>query len=99
MWRGLPLEQYQANVTTAFKARMLRPGIVWTDEELKKQFGLTDRAGRATTASSARRWTEHHQLAISDMVRYAGHDAEDVRAACWPAAIIGAAAAPAARST
>lgn len=79
MWQGLPIEQFEAMVDTRFEAEMLQPGIVWTDAELRAQFGLTDaqiglyREFRASTDKSLA------DLAVSDMLRYAGDDAEGVR--------------------
>ncbi len=79
MWRGMSLDQYQQTVTTAYKNRMLAPGIVWTDEELKSQFGLGKaqiglyREFRAAVDKSIT------QMAISDLLRYVGEDAEFIR--------------------
>jgi hypothetical protein len=58
---------------------MLRPGIVWTDKELKSQFGLTAEADRLLPRVPQGDRPSITQLAISDMVRYAGHDADFVR--------------------
>jgi hypothetical protein len=79
MWKGLPLEQYEAAVNTRFESQMLRPGVVWTDEELRSQFSLS--AGqiglyREFRGAVGRSLT---QLAISDMVRFGGKDVDAVR--------------------
>lgn len=79
MWQGLPIEQYQASIDTRYENQMLRAGIVWTDKELKDLHGLNDdQAGlykefRNTVDQSIQ------NLAISDMLRFAGKDAEAVR--------------------
>lgn len=42
MWRGLPLPQFEASVNSRFEGRVLKAGVVWTTDELKGMFGLTD---------------------------------------------------------
>ncbi len=79
MWQGLPLEQYQAAVSTAYQNRMLRPGVVWTDAELREKFKLDKRQiglYREFRAAVDKSLTD---LAVSDMLRYAGDDAAFVR--------------------
>lgn len=38
MWRGLPVEMYEANINARFESQMLKAGLVWTDAELKSIF-------------------------------------------------------------
>jgi hypothetical protein len=79
MWQGLPLDQYEAAVETRYGNQVLKAGVVWTDAELKAQFGLTDaqiplyREFRTATDKSLT------NLAISDMVRFGGDDVAAVR--------------------
>nr|WP_255594907.1 PLxRFG domain-containing protein [Acidovorax sp. sif1233] len=42
MWRGLPLPQFEASVNSRFEGKVLKPGVVWTGDELRGMFGLTD---------------------------------------------------------
>lgn len=43
MWKGLPLDQYEAMVNTRYTNQLLRPGVVWSDTELRNQFGLSQK--------------------------------------------------------
>lgn len=91
-WRGLPMERFQQNVTTAFQDRMLKPGIVWTGDELKRMFKLTDKQVgyyREFRASVDKSITD---LSISDMLRTAGKDADAIRADVLQMNDVGAAA-------
>lgn len=81
MWRGLPIDQYTALIDGKYESDMLKAGVVWTDAELKSLFNLTDkqiplyREFRAATDKSLT------NLAIADMLRFAGKDAEPIREA------------------
>jgi hypothetical protein len=77
MWQGLPLEQFQANVETRYRNVMLKAGIVWTDAELKSMFHLDAR--QIGLYREFRAAVDHSitQLALSDMLRYAGKDADE----------------------
>ncbi|MBQ1764103.1 MAG: PLxRFG domain-containing protein, partial [Aquincola sp.] len=78
-WQALPVDSYDGAVRNRFESAYLRGGIVWTDAELKSQFGLTPqqiglyREFRAATDKSL------NDLATSDMIRFAGKDGEVVR--------------------
>lgn len=78
-WQGLPLDSYEGAVRNRYDSAYLRGGLVWTDAELKAQFGLTPaqiglyREFRAATDKSL------NDLGTSDMIRYAGKDAAAVR--------------------
>jgi hypothetical protein len=79
MWQGLPLEQYQRTLQTAYENRVLRPGIVWTDEELAGMFKLTpEQIGLYKEFRAAVDNSLTH-LAVSDMLRFGGKDVEAVR--------------------
>lgn len=85
MWRGLPIEQYETIIENKFERELLAAGIVWSDAELVEHFALTPaqislyREFRAATDKSLA------TLAISDMVRFGGHDVADVREAAMEA--------------
>jgi hypothetical protein len=42
MWQGLPVDQFDAMVATRYRNELLRPGVVWSDAELRSMFSLTD---------------------------------------------------------
>lgn len=79
MWQGLPIDQYEAAVNTRYQNQVLKAGVVWTDAELKSNFGLTDaqiplyREFRSATDKSLT------NLAISDMIRFGGKDVDAIR--------------------
>jgi hypothetical protein len=92
MWQGLPLEQYQRTLQTAYENRILRPGIVWTDEELAGMFKLTpEQIGLYKEFRAAVDNSLTH-LAVSDMVRFGGKDVEAVRQEALDAGDVEAAA-------
>ncbi|WP_440111786.1 PLxRFG domain-containing protein [Acidovorax sp. BL-A-41-H1] len=41
MWRGLPLDQYESAINTRFQSTILKPGVVWSEQELKSLFNAT----------------------------------------------------------
>lgn len=79
-WQGLPLESYEGAVRNRFDATVLKPGVVWKPAELKSMFGFNDRQvslyqeGRAALNKSIT------DLALSDMVRFAGKDGQAIAA-------------------
>jgi hypothetical protein len=80
MWQGLPVEQFDSIIDGKYERDMLKAGVVWTDEELRNQFHATPeqislyREFRAATDESL------SNLATSEMINYAGKDADAVRA-------------------
>lgn len=42
MWQGQELDRYEAMVNTRYASVYLRPGVVWSDNELRSKFKLTD---------------------------------------------------------
>lgn len=85
MWQGMPVEQFEKLVASRFESQMLQPGVVWTPEELRTQFGLSDaqidlyKEFRATTDKSI------DTMARADMLRFAGKDAAPIREAVMEA--------------
>lgn len=79
-WQGLPLDSYEGAVRNRFDATVLKPGVVWKPAELKSMFGFNDRQvslyqeGRAALNKSIT------DLALSDMVRFAGKDGQAIAA-------------------
>lgn len=93
MWQGRPLDEYQQAVATAYKNRVLRAGIVWKDEELRSKFGLNDEQIGLYKQFRAAVDRSITQLAISDMVRFAGKDlSPEVRAEALASSDVDAAA-------
>jgi hypothetical protein len=78
MWRGLPIDQFTQNVDTAYERAAFHAGIVWTDDELRRMFNLTDKQiglYREARAAVDRSITD---LSVSDMLRAAGKDGAPV---------------------
>ena len=81
MWRGLPLDQYEALIDSKYEKEMLKAGVVWSDAELRSQFSLNDaqialyREFRAATDKSLT------NLAISDMLYFGGKDVAPIKEA------------------
>ena len=78
MWRGLPVEQYEAIINGKYERDMLKAGVVFTDSELKQQFNLTPaqislyREFRAATDKSLT------DLTISHMLKLGGKDTQPI---------------------
>lgn len=85
MWQGLPVEQFESIIDGKYERDAMQPGIVWSDDELKSQFKLSDeqislyKEFRASTDKSLT------NLAVTDMLRYGGKDVESVRDAALAA--------------
>lgn len=82
MWQGLPVKQYEAAIESRYASEALKPGVVWSDKELKGLFGLTEgEGGTIALYREFRKATDRSitNLAISDMVRYGGDDVAPVR--------------------
>jgi hypothetical protein len=92
MWKGLPIEQYEQAVATRFDSQMLRAGVVWSDDELRSQFKLSD--GQIALYKEFRASVDRSltHLAVSDMVRFGGKDVEAVRQDALDAGDVDAAA-------
>jgi hypothetical protein len=92
MWKGLPLDQYEASVATRYESQMLRPGVVWKDDELRSQFKLTD--GQIALYKEFRAAVDRSltHLAVADMVRFGGKDVAAVRQEALDAGDVDAAA-------
>ncbi|WP_418133242.1 PLxRFG domain-containing protein [Variovorax sp. NFACC26] len=78
-WQGMPLESYEKAVASRYESRMLQPGVVWSDAELRSMFQLNDdqvalyREFRDATNRSL------DTMARADMLRFAGDDAKGLR--------------------
>lgn len=91
-WRGLGEAQFAANVNSRYASQMMKPGVVWSDAELKSIFDLNDeqvglyREFRAATDRSL------DTMARADMMRFGGDDLAALRDQVMDAADITAAA-------
>lgn len=88
MWRGMQLDQYNALIEGKYEREMLRPGVVWKESELKSIFNLTgEKQSDGTWSGQIGLYKEFRKatnksltnLAITDMLRYAGKDAAPIR--------------------
>jgi hypothetical protein len=93
MWQGMKQEQYEANINARYASAFLQPGIVWTDAELRKMFGLND--GQIGLYREFRMAIDRSldTMARSDMLRYGGEDAKELRDAVMNAPSLESAAA------
>ena len=41
-WKALPAEKYAKMIDSRYETTFLKPGVVWTDDELKSHFNLND---------------------------------------------------------
>jgi len=89
MWQGLPIEQFEKIIGAKYERDMLKAGVVWTPAELKAQFNATGDlqpdgkwSGQIGLYNEFRAATDESlsNLAVSEMLNYAGKDANDVRA-------------------
>ena len=78
-WQGMPLESYEKAISTRFESRMLQPGVVWTDAELRSMFKLTD--DQIALYHEFRETTDRSldTMARADMLRFVGDDAKGMR--------------------
>ncbi len=79
MWQGLPVEQFEKLINSRFESKMLKPGIVWTDSELKSQFGATDNQISLYRESRAAIDRSIDVTARTDMLRVVGEDYAGLR--------------------
>ena len=85
-WKALPAEQFAKMIDSRYESKMLKPGVVWSDAELRSLFKLTDdqialyREFRAATDRSL------DTMARADMLRFGGDDVKELRDAVMDAA-------------
>lgn len=81
MWQGLPQDQYEAIINGKFEREFMKPGVVFTPSELREHFGMSD--AQVALYQEFRKATDKSidNLAISEMLNYAGKDALPVREA------------------
>lgn len=80
MWRGLPVDQFEANIESRYASQMLKPGVVWSDAELKTQFGLNPE--QVGLYKEFRRAVDRSldDTAKAEMLRFGGKDVDGLKA-------------------
>lgn len=78
-WRGLPLEKYERFVSSRYASKLMAPGIVWTDSELRTMFNLND--GQIELYREFRDATDRSldNMARADMLRFGGEDLKPLK--------------------
>lgn len=84
-WKALGEEVYAKNIDGRYQSQMLKPGVVWTDAELKSMFGLNDK--QVGLYHEFREATNRSldTMARADMIRFGGDDVKDLRDAVMDA--------------
>ncbi len=79
MWRGQPLDRFETIINNKFESTILKPGIVWSDSELKSIFGLS--ADQVSLYREARAAIDRSidMTARTDMLRMLGEDYAPMR--------------------
>jgi hypothetical protein len=79
MWQGLEQDQYEAIINNKFEREFMKPGVVFTPAELAKHFNMTPEQVKLYQEFRNATDKSIDQLAISEMLNYAGKDADPVR--------------------
>ena len=76
MWLGLPIDQYEQNIKTSYAKHMLEPGAVFTPDELRSLYKLTDAQIKQYQEFRAAVNTSLDQVVATDALRMLGDVAE-----------------------
>lgn len=76
MWFGLPIDQYEKNIQSSYKKHMLEPGVVFTPDELRSRYKLTDAQIKQYQEFRAAVNTSLDQVVATDALRMLGDVAE-----------------------
>lgn len=79
MWQGLPVEQFENLINSQFNSKMLKPGVLWSEKELKEIFDATDT--QVSLYQEARKAIDRSldMTTRADMLRLLGKDFADMR--------------------
>ena len=79
MWQGLPVEQFENLINSQFNSKMLKPGVLWSEKELKEIFGATDT--QVSLYQEARKAIDRSldMTTRADMLRVLGKDFAGMR--------------------
>ncbi|GDY37224.1 hypothetical protein ACINB_31160 [Acidovorax sp. NB1] len=80
-WRGLPVDQYNTIINNKFDSTILKPGVVWTQKELKELFGLSTQQVSLYQEARAAIDRSIDMTARADMLRALGNGYADLREA------------------
>lgn len=72
MWKGLPVEQFDAIINGKFDSALLKPGVVWSQKELKTLFGLSEHQAGLYQEARAAIDRSIDMTARTDMLRLMG---------------------------
>ena len=76
MWLGLPIDQYEQNIKTSYAKHMLEAGAVFTPDELRSLYKLTDAQIKQYQEFRAAVNTSLDQVVATDALRMLGDVAE-----------------------
>lgn len=79
MWRGLPMAQFESVINGKFESTILKPGVVWSNQELKTLFGLDDNQASLYREARASIDRSIDMTARTDMLRLLGPEFADMR--------------------
>jgi len=78
-WRGHSDDQFAKLIDSRFESQLLKPGVVWTDAELRGLFNLSDAQVALYHEFRAATDRSLDTMARADMLRYAGDDVKELR--------------------
>ncbi|ADU99446.1 PLxRFG domain-containing protein [Alicycliphilus denitrificans] len=81
MWRGMPLAQFEAAVSSRFESKVIKAGVVWEPRELRAMFGLNDQQMGLYQEARGAIDRSIDMTARADMLRSLGEKYTPMRAA------------------
>ena len=81
MWKGMPIESFEKAVASKFDSTILKPGVVWTQKELKSIFKLDDKQVSLYQEARAAIDRSLDMTARTDMLRAMGEQFAGMREA------------------
>lgn len=79
MWKGMPIESYEKAVASKFDSTILKPGVVWSQKELKDIFKLDDKQVGLYQEARAAIDRSLDMTARTDMLRLLGDEFAGMR--------------------
>lgn len=79
MWKGMPIESYEKAVASKFDSTILKPGVVWSQKELKDIFKLGDKQVSLYQEARAAIDRSLDMTARTDMLRLLGDEFAGMR--------------------
>lgn len=78
-WKALPGDQFAKMIDSRYESQLLKPGLVWTDAELRDMFKLND--GQVALYREFRAAVDRSldTMARADMLRFGGEDVKSLR--------------------